>query len=227
MAEAQECRAPAGGLWRIGRGDNPLEVRLPDPQTLKSTSAGNRFDSPDGSFGVLYFATELSGCFAETLARFRPSLAVQAVVEEEWRRRGFMEVGGVPAEWRQRRTAVRVEIPPEWKFLDIESRHTYQFLRGEIALGLAALGYQDLDVPTVRGHDRRVTRLISDWAYHARDERDHPLYGGIRYLSRIDSGWELWVVFDDVPLQPVETKPILPETEELKKLAAEFGLKVF
>ncbi len=53
------------------------------------------------------------------------------------------------------------------------------------------------------------------------------MYGGIRYLSRIDSDWELWAVFHDVPLEPIETRPIVREAEPLRKIAADFGLTVY
>ena len=52
------------------------------------------------------------------------------------------------------------------------------------------------------------------------------MYGGIRYLSRIDSSWELWAVFWDVQIDPVETRPIEREMEPLRKIAAEFDLTV-
>jgi RES domain len=217
---------PESGIWRIGRGNDPIEVRLPDTATLMSARTGNRFDSPAGSYGVLYFASDLRACFGETLARFRPSLPMQALVADEWQKLGFMDVGAVPREWRHRRTAVRVALENEWDFVDIEARSTHQFLRRELALGLSALGYQDLDVSTVRGPDRRVTRLISDWAFNARDELGNALYGGIRYCSRLDTEWELWAVFGDVVLQPIATKPILLESGELQEVAADFGLTV-
>ena len=77
----------------------------------------------------------------------------------------------------------------------------------------------------VRGQDRRVTRLIASWAYKTAME-DGGFFAGIRYLSRIDSDWELWAVFDDVPIEPVGTRPILRETDELREIAADFGLTV-
>jgi hypothetical protein len=218
---------PKGGVWRIGRGSDPLAVRRPDARTLMSSESGNRFDSPDASYGVLYFSTTLRGCFGETLARFRPSLPMRTLVESDWEERGFMAVGAVPQEWRHRRSAARVEIESDWELLDIESRHTHQYLRRELALGLSALGYQDLDVATIRGRDRRVTRLISAWAYLAANDDGDLLYGGIRYKSRLDSGWECWAVFEDVPLDPIETRPIAWETPDLRAMAADFELAVF
>jgi RES domain len=225
MPEPATKSVPSNGVWRIGRGSDPLAFRMPEPNTLLASRSGNRFDSHD--YGVLYFATDIRACFGETLARFRPSPAMKALVEEEWRQRQFMGVGSVPQEWRLRRTAVRVKIDAGLDFLDVEDRRTLQHLRGPLAMGLSSLGYHDLDVAMVRGSDRRVTRLISNWAYLASNEDGSPRYAGIRYFSRLDSAWELWAVFQDIELDPVETRPIMRQNADLKTVADDFELQVF
>jgi hypothetical protein len=86
----------------------------------------------------------------------------------------------------------------------------------------------DLDVAAVRGPDRRVTRLISDWTYLARDG-GKPRYAGIRYESRLRSGWECWAVFDDEDLQ-LEVLEVLPIPNDLPaflRVARLFELRVF
>ena len=67
-----------------------------------------------------------------------------------------MPAGEVPADWRNQRIAVQVEfVPnellPELRFLDIEALRTRRKLRTDLASLLAYYGYEDLDVPTVRG----------------------------------------------------------------------------
>lgn len=180
------------------------------------------------TYGVLYFGTDLEACFGETLARLRPSLRLLAVVKDEWEERGFMAVGTVASDWRQRRTAVHVRLPETLVFLDVESPVTHQFLRRELASGLSSIGLSDLDVSTVRGPDRRVTRMISEWAYMAADG-DQLRYAGIRYESRIRTGWECWALFDDEDLQVdvVETVPITPDMPALISVASLFGLQIF
>jgi len=219
-------RAPESGLWRVARGDDPLRV----PASGKEVGEGgaNRFDPLTVDCGVLYFGTDLETCFGEVLARFRPSLKLLSVVEEEWRELGFMDVGSVAADWRQRRSAVHIRLPEEAQFLDAESVVTHQFLRKELALGLSSIGLADLDVAAVRGPDRRVTRLIADWAYMAEAER-LPRYAGVRYESRIRSGWECWALFDDedLEIEVVETLPITPDMKALVEIAGLFGLRVF
>lgn len=217
--------ALAAGLWRVARGDNPLEA---PPAGDRSPQGGNRFDPLSMAYGVLYFGTDLETCFGETLARFRPSLRVLALVQEEWAERDFMPGGSVAADWRQRRTAVHVRLPPGALFLDVDSPVTHQALRKELALGLSAIGVQELDVSTIRGPDRRVTRMISEWAYMA-SERGEPSFAGIRYESRLRSGWECWAVFDDEELQidVLESRPIGSDMPELMTVAELFELRIF
>ena len=212
--------APRAGVWRVARGDDPL--------TPSEPSGTNRFDPLTVDVGVLYFGTDLETCFGETLARLRPSMTLLSVVADEWRAMGFMDVGAVAADWRLRRSAVHVRLPDDALFLDVESAATHQFLRKELALGLSALGLDDLDVPAVRGPDRRVTQLIADWAYMA-DEEGAPLYAGIRYESRIRSGWECWALFDDeeLELEVVETLPVTPDMSAIKAVASLYGLQIF
>jgi len=210
----------------VARGDNPLTV--PETAPGANLQSANRFDPLTMAYGVIYFASTLQACFGETLARFRPSLEILAIVGDEWRELGFMPAGSVPADWRQRRTAVHVKLPENLSFLDVESPITHQFLRGELALGLAAMGLTDLDVSTVRGPNRRVTQLISEWAYTAADG-ERALYAGIRYESRVRSGWECWALFDDedFEIEVLESIPITRDLPDLVAIAKLFELQVF
>ena len=210
----------------MARGDHPL---APPPSVHGLPTAGaNRFDPLTFDVGVLYFGTDLESCFGETLARFRPSLKVLSIVADEWRELGFMEAGTVAADWRQRRSAVHVRLPTTARFLDVESPVTHQYLRNQLALGLSALGLDDLDVAAVRGPDRRVTRLIADWTYMA-ENHGQPQYAGIRYESRLRSGWECWALFDDddLQLEVLETLPLTVDIPALQEVARLFELRVF
>jgi hypothetical protein len=226
MAEGPATVAPpVDGLWRVARGDNPLAVPVGGGG---APSRANRFDPLMMSYGVLYFGTDLETCFGETLARFRPSLKMLALVEDEWQALGFMAVGSVAADWRQRRTVVHVRLARDLVFVDVESPVTHQFLRRELALGLSSIGLSDLDVSTVRGPDRRVTQMISEWAYMA-SSGEEPSYGGVRYESRIRSGWECWALFEDeeLEIEVLETRPITPDIPEMQTVAKLFELQVF
>ncbi|WP_081744705.1 RES family NAD+ phosphorylase [Arthrobacter sp. H14] len=65
---------PAHRLWRVAYKGNALKYPWIDPFQAESQKAGNRFDVPGG--GVLYASSNVEGCFAETLARLRPSPAM-------------------------------------------------------------------------------------------------------------------------------------------------------
>lgn len=228
MAGPVSVTAPVDGFWRVARGPDPLAVRFPDPRTLLSSMSGNRFDSAGNDFGVLYFATDPRGCYGEVLARLRPKPSLIALIADEWHDLNFMELGAVSAEWRQLRTASRIVVPEDARFLDVESPTTHQFLRRELALGLSALGHTDLDVSVVRGPDRRVTRLIAEWAYnHTPTEQDPTtMYAGLRYLSRVNSDWECWALFQDVDAEVVETMPVSPDDSAFREVAALFELTI-
>jgi hypothetical protein len=228
------AEAPAAGAWRVGRSPDPLVLSDPLlPSELSGRLTGNRFDSPTGGYRVLYFATDLKGCYGETLARFRPDTHLLELLREEWEARGWMNVGDVPASWRQRRIAVRARFVAGGRFsrgvrfLDVEAARTREVLKRELAGVLSYWGYADLDVSTVRGGDRRVTRLIGQWAYDKADDDGRPLYAGIRYLSRLNSSWECWAVFEDVEIEEVERRAVLATEPALERVAKLYGLTVY
>lgn len=215
-------------VWRVGRGPNPLKITIPlELEELNRPNAGSRFDSPLSNFGVLYFGTSREACYVETLARFRPDPKVVAFIRDEWEKREFPYLGGIPAEWRLNRLAVRVSLADGLPFLDLTAPETQQHLRTEMADYLVYLGYKDLDASAVMGPDRRLTRWISHWAFNSVDPHGVPLYGGIRYGSRLGAKYECWAAFHDIPYEPLETKPILLEDEELRRVAAMYNLIIF
>lgn len=216
---------PKDGLWRVARGPDPLVVGA-SKASADAGDVGNRFDSPDGSYDVLYFGTTLAGCYGETLARFRPDPRLLAVVEADWREHGFMAVGAVPADWRQRRVVVQVALPGALPFLDVESLKTRQYLRRALGGFLADRTIKDLDVSVVRGGDRHVTRRISHWAHSQTDADGRPVFAGIRYLSRLNTDWECWAVFGRTDIHELARHSIFKTDENLLRVAERFGLRV-
>jgi len=132
--------------------------------------------------------------------------------------------GSVPAEWRELRTKIRVTCPDVY-FVDVDDPATHTHLLGVLAAELHQLGVENLDVSTIRGPDRRVTRLVSLWAYMPRAEVREG-YAGIRYESRLGP-WECWAVFDDVPVEQVEQRPIELDDPAMLSVANDFGLRIF
>jgi len=185
--------------------------------------------STSPAWGSWYCASTLEGCFAETLARFRPKLDLVELVADEWKAAGHLRPGSVPAGWRHRRTAVEVAVDPGYRFLDVDHLDTHQVLRGELALGLAALGYSDLDAGLIRGPDRRVTRLVAAWAHQQMADGDGELYrfAGIRYVSRLSTDWVCWAIFPGVELAQRQALPVESDMPVLVSVAERFGLRVF
>lgn len=213
---------PAGGLWRVGRAVAPMRSSVATPDVEASPRQGNRFDTTD--FGMIYMGSSLQVCYGETLARYRPKPDLARMVAPDWQ--GFMAPGQIPAEWRDKRTKVHVSLAASETFLDIEALQTREYLRKALALGLAALGYEDLDVATVRGPDRRVTRLIASWAYQQVDDQGLPLYAGIRYLSRLDTDWECWALFHDTLIASQRLESIPVNDPDLLAVAEMFKIHV-
>ena len=54
-----------------------------------------------------------------------------------------------------------------------------------------------------------------------------PDVAGIRYLSRLDSAWECWAVFDRVDLLELESRALTPTDEAVQSVAVAYGLTVF
>ena len=215
-------------MWRIGPATDPYAVQSPlQIDELNSPKAGHRFDSPLGNYAVLYFATRLEGCFGETLARFRPDLSLAARIKDDWEARGFMAPSNIPADWRHRRVAVRACCTDDSvQFLDVESAVTRATLAWELASSLSAYGVGDLDVAAIRSGDRRLTRAVSLWAWSQLTEDGNSPYAGIRYLSRLDSDWECWAIFDRVPTRELERRQITPQMVALRTVAGLWKLTV-
>ena len=110
------------------------------------------------------------------------------------------------------------------QFLDVEALESREQLRVELGPVLAFYGFTDLDVATVRGGDRRITRWIGQWAYDQRNADGSTRFAGIRYLSRLNTEWECWAVFDDVPIVEINRRPILRTDEALLRIAKSYGL---
>lgn len=225
MAERQPrtVAPPASGVWRIARGQDPLA--WPPPSTPESPRTGNRFDSPDATFSVLYFGTTLQACFGETLARFRPTPALADLVRDEWDDMGVMAAGQLAADWRHRRSAVRADMPADARFLDVDNGRTLDALRDDLLPALVTFGFKDLDLGMVRGPDRRVTRLLAAWAYQALNTDGVHRFAGIRYRSRLDNGWECWAVFDRTPVRALQLKAIAVDDPDLKAITRRWGIR--
>lgn len=210
---------PVEGAFRVARREDPLGlswISAPDAQM----SSGNRYDIAGG--GVLYCATQLEACYAETLARFRPS---PGVIERLGAfEAGRMNVGSVAADWRLRRVKARVLCEESLPFVDVEDPSTLAFLGDVLEKDLAALDIQQpLDVSLMRGRDRRIPRLVSRWAYNEQDESGSPVFSGLRYESKLGK-YECWAIFDGTPVRSVDLAAVSKDDPELMQVANMFKL---
>lgn len=82
-----------------------------------------------------------------------------------------------------------------------------------------------LDVPTIRGYNRRLTRELARWIYTQIDEEGHPLYSGIRYISK-HGDYECWALFDGTEVEEVSSLSVECRDNDLLHVARMFNLTV-
>jgi hypothetical protein len=141
--------APITGVHRVGRGSNAFE-----PPSWgycgEDGTFGNRFDDPRGRedpvstlptlapqerFKVVYCATDKSGAFGETLARFRPDwslLAKARDIDDDEPFDDSMFRGMIPKDWRMKRRIGHANISADLRFVDVEDVTTLRTLRNAL-----------------------------------------------------------------------------------------------
>lgn len=228
---ATECQPvvvdPPESLIRIGRVDSPVHFSRIQPEDNALRSASNRYDVAGG--GVLYGAISEATCFAETIARFRPTPKMRELLKDDPEEGRFMVCGGVPRAWRLRRRIYVLHTEDALPFVDVEHADTLTYLEDTLASTLVALGYHDnLDLADVRNSDRRLSRAIATHFYGEQDEFGNLRYSGLRYRSRLDSG-DCWAVFEGTSVRNDESavKPIELDNPNLQALARRWDLRPF
>lgn len=199
----------------------------------------NRFDDPDhrkgdpgpGLFRVIYCASSRAGAFGETIARFRKSLRLLSQlreIEDDEPLDPELEGGLLPEEWRLNRRIGASRLDESLKFADLEDPRAATLLRREMAPLLTQLGLDDLDFGDLIGRDRRVTQNAGRCVYEATDESGAPVFDGIRYLSRLNPGWELWAIFTDRMVHEPEDlyQTISRDDPDLRKAADILDIEV-
>jgi hypothetical protein len=208
-------------MWRVERTSPALRFARMAAQDA-ALEAGNRFDVV--GVGVLYAATHPAGAFAETLAGFRPSSTLLAKMAQHESDTAHAAPGEVTRSWRLGRRLRSLRLEDPLPFLDVDDPATHTFLTQKMAEQLSALGVGNLDVATVRGPSRLLTRAIAAWAF-AQEDDDEPLYGGIRYGSRLGTH-ECWAVFEGAEIDLVEEFTIDRTLVDLTQIESSFGLTI-
>ena len=215
----RRARTPRRPLYRIGRPPDPLEW---PPQAV---IGHERFDDPLRQYRVLYAAAQRAGCFAETLASFRPSLSSLAIERAVRNADEPLRTAQVPAAWWRNRLMATFRLAPG-NWLDLRTLTTFQVLREEFAELAGSLGLADVDLSAatgrvaIAGQERRLTQAISRWAF----EHD---YHGIVYTSRLHHRFACWAIFESANIQSLGAPaPITPADPDFTRIARAFGLKV-
>lgn len=210
-------------VWRVATPATGLKFNEIDPITAAGPH-GNRFDVSGG--GVLYCSSHVRGCFAETLSRFRVKLnspVAQAAAADT--AHGFMAPGNVAASWRDARRRFELRTTDALPFVDIEHEDTRAHLTAKLGHVLQEFDVEALDIPTIRGYNRRLTRALARWIYTRIDDDDQPLYSGIRYVSK-HGDYECWAIFDGTQIEERNSLSIECRDPDLVHIARVFGLTV-
>ena len=102
MSGALETVTADGPAFRLARAPDPWA--WPDwSQAGLDGTFGTRWDDSEGEYRVLYARSTRFGALLETLARFRPDLAVVAGLREIEGDDDTLSAGIVPREWFERR----------------------------------------------------------------------------------------------------------------------------
>ena len=183
------------------------------------------FDDPLHQYRVLYAAAQRAGCFAETLAAFRPSLTSLAAERMVVNATGPTRSAQVPAAWWRNRLVGTFTLDAA-NWLDLRALTTFQVLRDAFAELAASLGLTDVDLSAatgriaIAGEERRFTQAVSRWAF----ERD---YQGIVYTSRLHHRFTCWAVFESASVHAVGPPvPITPSDRGSQRIARSFGLSI-
>ncbi|WP_326762774.1 SAV_2336 family protein [Streptomyces phaeochromogenes] len=212
---------PDRGVWRLGKSRAPLSYNRYDSDNATAPEPEDRQRGPGP--GILYCASTAEGCFSQALAPFRVDPQLRSVLDEERKTDlSLLPIGTLPQDWRTRHVLVRVQVPPDARFLDISDAHTLQYLDRLLHTDLRSRGIQDLTLQQTRGFNRRITQRLSEWAHELLAPNGERLHGIAFRTPR----HRYWGIFEGMEVREVERQPVSPETDALARVAAEFGLTV-
>lgn len=222
MPDYPQRPLPEAGSWRV----HPQPEALP---RLAHDGPGlNRYDDPPGQFVVRYVADNLTGALLETMARFRPAPAAEALLAA---------VTGVEADevdhadpldgvrdWLSVQRVGRVRLAEPGQLLDV---HDPALLRDldkhplvRTALETSGLGTPlnpvrldegvvRLAGPLGRPVTQALSRAVREWL---------PEVAGLAYRSRLDDDEWCWAIWDDT-LVEIHTEPLDPAHRHHRRAA--------
>lgn len=183
---------PEGPLYRVARAPDPWA--WPDWSYAGTDGTfGNRFDDPDGSYRVLYASSSRVGALLETLARFRPDLAVIAGLREMEGPVADASWGVLPSRWLAGRVLGEARV--DGAFVDVSAAESLSTIRNQLAASAIRHGLDEIDAAAVRVHTpRRFTQELSRLVYEWHEQEGG--CAGIRYGSRLGDGFVNWAIFE-------------------------------
>lgn len=194
--------------FRVGMPSDPWRL-VPWEYAEQGRFAG-RWDDPEGTYRVLYAASDRLGAWLEVLAPFRPppeTLAAGDAVAGDPRDVGYDTVaaGVVPRSFFEARGVGSARLAG--RFVEVLDAETIASLRRRMAARLVHYGLDDLDGAVLRAvAPRALTQEIGRLLYG--EEVDGAPVAGVCYESRHGAGLGLWAVFerasDDVEALGVE-----------------------
>jgi hypothetical protein len=204
-------------IHRIGRRPNPWQY--PDwSRANPDRTFGNRFDDPNGEYRVLYASSVRLGCFLETLARYRPDMALYAELQEIAGENDFISPGMIPQEWFRNR--MMGSATAHGTFVDIGASEWIATLRRTLAPLLIKLGIPDFDASVLqRSGPRLLTQNVSEVVYREG-------FDGIRYLSKYGHDIENWALFEPAELTGITKNSIQPHDPDLREALRMFHLAI-
>jgi hypothetical protein len=106
----------------------------------------------------------------------------------------------VGPEWRIERRLRAIEVLGGLPFVDVDDPATHTHLTIKVASVPVEHNIKALDVGSVRGPNRLLTRAIAGWLYQQIDDAVLPRYAGVRYGSRLGN-YECWAIFDGIAIR--------------------------
>lgn len=103
---------------RSGRARSTRQMRASNPPATASMGHSSAHST----------STELEGCFAETLAHFRPAAQLRALLDADAEEQHLLRAGGIARDWHSRRTIVRARIGGDLPLLDLTAPATWDYL---------------------------------------------------------------------------------------------------
>jgi hypothetical protein len=103
--------------------------------------------------------------------------------EDQQRRADELQIPALDGSWRATRVMRTLRTLDALPFVGIEAAESPTYLTEFARPVLIALALPLLDVPTMRGSSRLLTRGLATWIYQQRDEAGEPLCGGVARLG--------------------------------------------